>query len=332
MKSFLKLSSLLLLLCTLLLSCRKEELGWKLKKVRAIVATNLATDPDKNSFIVSGTADDDKGAPITERGFCWHTNENVSIENNKLALGSGNGSFSGTITGLLPGGRYYYRAYAINKHGVWYGDERFQITFGSVWPTVLTVSTVLEDTNSVRVTGNLTSDGGYPMTTRGICYAQTNNPDTNNLKVICGSGLGIYDTLISNLPNGEWTFRAFAINDKWVSYGENKKVNITGSSVTTGIPELTTRQATNVGSFSFSTGGDIISDGGSPVTELGICYSLSPNPTLNDMVKTKLTTFYSFSEIIIGLDENTTYYYRAYAKNINGTGYGNEYSVTTLDW
>ena len=63
-----------------------------------------------------------------------------------------------------------------------------------------------------------------------------------------------------------------------------------------------------------------------PVHEFGICWSTSPNPTTADKTVTSSTGTGSFRAEMTGLQENTSYYVRAYATNELGTSYGNEVS------
>jgi hypothetical protein len=72
----------------------------------------------------------------------------------------------------------------------------------------------------------------------------------------------------------------------------------------------------------------LISDGGADCTT-GICWSKSPSPTLADNVKTfhsKLSGGSSFYIPADNLNENDTYYFRAFATNSNFTSYSNEVS------
>lgn len=68
-----------------------------------------------------GTVVSDGGATVTERGLCWGTSQTPNINNSKLVLGSGLGTFTGQITGLQAGVNYYVRAYATNSAGTAYG-------------------------------------------------------------------------------------------------------------------------------------------------------------------------------------------------------------------
>ena len=76
-----------------------------------------------------------------------------------------------------------------------------------------------------------------------------------------------------------------------------------------------------------SSGGLIASTGGSPITARGICWSTTASPTITSNRTTDGIGFGSFTSIISGLDNNTTYYFRAYVTNSMGTAYGNESSI-----
>jgi Leucine-rich repeat (LRR) protein len=79
--------------------------------------------------------------------------------------------------------------------------------------------------------------------------------------------------------------------------------------------------------FSVQTGGIISSEGNSQITIKGICWSNSPNPTVNNDTTVNGFGLGSFVSNISNLNYNTTYFFRAYATNSNGTGYGNELSL-----
>lgn len=97
------------------------------------------------------------------------------------------------------------------------------------------------------------------------------------------------------------------------------------------IPILTTNEITDVTETTATSGGSISSDGGANITERGICWSTSQNPTIADFKTINGTESSTFTSTITGLTANRTYYLRAYATNRKGTGYGNSISFTTLD-
>lgn len=98
---------------------------------------------------------------------------------------------------------------------------------------------------------------------------------------------------------------------------------------TASVPVLTTTSASSITQTSVQTGGIISSDGGASVTEKGVCWSTSPNPTTSGYKTNEGSGTTSFVSSITGLITNTTYYARAYATNNSGTAYGNEISLTT---
>lgn len=331
MKSYINLFYLVIVVLSLT-GCKKEELRWMLTAQRAIVRTELSTEPTPSSFKAKGEVELEGDAPVTERGFCWSLDETPTIEDNKITVGSGMGAFEIIITGLTPDQKYYHRAYAINAHGTWYGETKFQSTFPGRWPDVITQNAVVQDSFYVKLTGAITDDGGYPDVRRGFCYSLSPAPDTTAFVIPCGTGAGAFDTLTPVLSPGTWHFRAYGINEKGIWYGANVSVNIVASPGPGGVPIVTTREPTNVSSFSFRAEGEVLNDMGSPVTETGFVYSTSPNPDLTDMVKTTVNPFYNIVAIINSLNDSTTYYFKAYATNAYGTGYGEEKMATTPAW
>ena len=98
------------------------------------------------------------------------------------------------------------------------------------------------------------------------------------------------------------------------------------------IPSLTTTSITAVSTSSATSGGNITSDGGASITARGVVWSTTTNPTIALTTKTSDGTGTgSFTSSLTNLTPKTTYYVRAYATNIAGTGYGNEISFTTSD-
>ena len=92
---------------------------------------------------------------------------------------------------------------------------------------------------------------------------------------------------------------------------------------------LTTTAVTGITLFSASGGGNITSEGGSPVTARGICWSTNAEPTIADSKTTDGAGTGSFISSITGLTTGTTYFVRAYATNNVGTVYGNAVSFAT---
>lgn len=99
---------------------------------------------------------------------------------------------------------------------------------------------------------------------------------------------------------------------------------------------------TNITQTSASFTATIISEGSSPITAKGVCWSINHNPTTSDSKTTNRqssqppnktyngTGSTGFTASLTGLSANTTYFLRIYATNNSGTAYSNEVSFTTL--
>ena len=97
------------------------------------------------------------------------------------------------------------------------------------------------------------------------------------------------------------------------------------------LPVVTTTTVSNVTQTSALAGGAVTDNGGADVTEFGVCWSTTPNPTIGGNKKTIDVSPGSFTVSLSGLIVNTKYYVRAYATNSAGTNYGNEVIFTTSD-
>ena len=102
------------------------------------VNTNEASAITFSTATCGGNVTSDGGATVTARGVCWSTSPNPTINNNHTNDGSGTGSFTSNITGLMSNTMYYVRAYAINSIGVAYGETRTFTTEGELSNCLIT--------------------------------------------------------------------------------------------------------------------------------------------------------------------------------------------------
>jgi len=272
-----------------------------------------------------GVITSDGKSDIIVRGVCWSTRKDPTIEGTRTTDGYGIGSFTSNITGLTPNTLYYLRAYATNKIGTGYGN---QVTFTSAGLTapVLTTSAVTGITQTTAVSGgNITSDGGREVTGRGVCWNTQSNPDLNNSKTEDGTGTGAFTSNLTGLTgNTIYYIRAYAINEEGISYGQ--EISFTTSPM---LPSISTTAPQPTSTTTATGGGTISSDGGSPVTARGVCWSTNPNPTIANPRTSDGTGPGTFTSNITGLAVNTEYHIRAYATNSVGTAYGNDFLITT---
>lgn len=87
------------------------------------VQTKSATDITATTAILNGSVQiGDSNDPITERGFYYSLLREGEFARKQVNSGSGAGDFNVKIEALRANATYYYVAYAINKHGIAYGD------------------------------------------------------------------------------------------------------------------------------------------------------------------------------------------------------------------
>lgn len=96
----------------------------------------------------------------------------------------------------------------------------------------------------------------------------------------------------------------------------------------TELATITTIEISNLTTTTATCGGEIISDGGGKITERGVCWEQSPNPTILSQKTSEGKGDGAFTSNLTGLLTNTTYYVKAYVTNDAGTAYGNEISFT----
>ena len=115
------------------------------------------------------------------------------------------------LGGLEANTTYYVRAYATNSTGTAYG-EQVSFTTGNGLPTVTTITPTISGDNAVTG-GNVTSDGGFPITARGVCYGSLPNPDLTSTYSHTSNGTGTgYFTSQFSLPVGSGVYYVRFIN------------------------------------------------------------------------------------------------------------------------
>jgi uncharacterized protein (TIGR02145 family) len=192
----------------------------------------------------------------------------------------------------------------------------------------LTTNVATSVTNITAISGgNITSDGGTPVTARGICWSTSPNPTVTNSTTNNGAGTGIFSSNISDLLGSTiYYVRAYAVNTTGVSYGNQ----ITFTTPVPTPPSLTTTTLSSITSVSVATGGSVVNNGGAPITARGVVWDTLTNPlvTKNRSINGSLNNI--FLDTIRGLAGSRVYYVRSYATNSAGTAYGNELTFTTL--
>jgi uncharacterized protein (TIGR02145 family) len=135
--------------------------------------------------------------------------------------GNTNTNVSAVISNLNPGTTYHFRVVGTNLLGTTYGNDASFTTRAIV---ELSTNTITEITyNSAIGGGNITSDGEYAITARGVCWSTRTKPTINDDNTVDGAGSGSFTSEIKCL-DGETTYfvRAYATNSEGTVYGDQE--------------------------------------------------------------------------------------------------------------
>jgi phosphodiesterase/alkaline phosphatase D-like protein len=226
--------------------------------------------------------------------------------------------------------RYIRFRYSVKNTGN-IGLGTIALTAGAAPPAVTTTAATAITANAAISGGNVTAPASG-VTARGVVWttSATVDPTTtsNTGMVTTGSGTGTFTSALTNLTAGTtYYYRAYATAGSGTGYGN--KLSFT----TLSLPTVTTSTpATAITANSAIAGGNVNVAGSSAVTERGVVWSTSQNPTIALPTRTSEGTGTgTFTSSLTGLALNTTYYYRAYATNEQGTAYGAQASFRTLN-
>ena len=291
-----------------------------------VVSTNIISSITDSSAVCGGNVTNEAAYAVTARGICWSTSQNPTINDNFTVDSSGLGSFTSLITGLQPNTRYYVRAYATNNSGTAYGVRRSLITTAKN-PSVTTSAVSNITCIAADCGGTVSSDGISGVTAKGVCWSTSTNPTITDSLTIDGNDVGSFTSHITGLqPGTHYYVRAYATNNAGTVYGTQRQFT---TPVAT--PTITTNGVNRISSTSVTCDGNVSYEGIAAVTARGVCWSTSPNPTLNDNHTVDSSGVGSFTSLITGLQPFVHYYVRAYATNSAGTAYGNEIEFSTSD-
>lgn len=306
-----------LLLSLISASCKKEESKPKIEEQSLEVSATQAVFkwtvffPGKLGSLVEISKKEDMSDAVS-----YGSDEETS---NKV--------FTVTVENLDLATKYYYR-YVVVASTSRFEMEVKSFTTKANLAKVKTVEVSEVTRISAKVTGKVTDECGSPVTDRGICWSKNQTPTTADSHTSEGQGVGTFSVTISNLIASETYYaRAYAVNAEGTAYGETLNF-ITCDAVK---PTVVTAEVIDIEWRTAIGGGEVTNDWDSEVTERGVCWGTSHNPEISGDHAVSGTGTGSYNISITGLIAGTTYYIRAYAKNMAGVGYGEEKSFKTKD-
>ena len=185
--------------------------------------------------------------------------------------------------------------------------------------------------NTAEVGGQIVDPGDQPLADAGIIWALHNQPSLsdNVIKVedtkIDNKDITEFSLLITGLKAEQTVYyRAYVLSNAGYAYGDIKSF-VTAEAT----PAIVATSDVTKSGKKYRLGGIVTDDGGMELTEVGIIYSTASGLDYNTDTRVPMSKpSYKFS-ISLNLDENTTYYYRAYAETAKGRVFGEEKSFLT---
>jgi len=137
--------------------------------------------------------------------------------------------WSGSLLSSLPLGRILFfnsgTIFRGNDGGLSFGLSvrclKNTVTHGIVAvPAVNTTNATGITSNAAIIGGNVTHDGGAPVTARGVAYGTSSSPTTSGSITNDGTGTGVFTSaLIGLTPSTTYYVRAYATNTVGTAYG-----------------------------------------------------------------------------------------------------------------
>jgi hypothetical protein len=246
-------------------------------------------------------------------GFTYEAGAGIQIEENIISTNMNlNTSATGDTLFLMPGN------YVIIPG----------ISASNTDNAVVTTNLITAVSSNTAVCGyTVLLYSGPEITARGVCWDTGINPTISGNHTEDGTGPGTFNSTITGLePNTTYFVRAFATNSAGTTYGELKNFTTSGQS-----PAVITGDVAGITAITAVVPGFVIYEGSGSVTERGICWGTSPDPTITGNKIMSGSGTGSFNVILSLLVPNTNYHVRAYATSSFSTSYGENMPFTTSD-
>lgn len=301
-----------------------EDYGLVIKDL-PILSTTVVSNIGSDDAQSGGNISDQGSSSVSSRGVVWGFYSNPTIDNNigNTENGTGTGSFVSQLQELEVNQLYYIRAYAINSSGISYGQNE---SFTTLSETPVLSTDDISNISYYTATGggNITSDGGQPITSRGLVWDTVSGPTFGNNvgSTNDGTGSGTFTSSITGLfPDKTYYVKAYASNSYSTAYGSEKTFTTLGPDANQSRDILFDNVTIDKMDVMWTNG-----SGSKRIVKINTVSSFTPpvdgtDPTANTIFGGSEQVIYNGAGSMLtvtNLDPSTTYYFIVY--DYTGTG------------
>ena len=168
----------------------------------ATLSTLSITSITETTAIGGGNVSSEGGSALTAVGICWDINTSPTTLAPHTNNGAGTGTYTSSITGLLPNTTYYVRAYATNGSGTAYGNE-VSFKTNAAWINVNTTNYQFSDFTKIGT--KIFGSSGLAVkvsTNNGGSWVNTGNNLPDNAAALYYNGTDLFASAIGLSAEG----------------------------------------------------------------------------------------------------------------------------------
>ncbi|MBU8892508.1 MAG: hypothetical protein KOO66_06995 [Bacteroidales bacterium] len=187
---------------------------------------------------------------------------------------------------------------------------------------------IVTDTNyrSVKVSTVISNYNNIDITQHGHCWSINQTPTLSHNKTELGAlnSEVFYSNPDSLEHNTEYSIRAYIVFDD-IYYLSDSVFFFKTNEIK--VPSLTDIEFNEVTETGAVVSCRIEEHNGGEITMMGICWNMTGNPTISDIITIVETVEGNYLSEMFDLEYGKTYFVKAYAKNEIGIGYSNQRSL-----
>lgn len=183
------------------------------------VQTSEIYESDSNYVTCTGNIINNEESQIFEKGICWSTKPEPTIDENKIISEENGTTFTCKINNLTENTRYYIRAYATNKKGISYGNTITYQTLGKISFSTINIDNLELTTPTVH--SKIINNSKSTILEKGFCWSLNFSPTIKDNKTIqTDLALTFSDTIKSLEINTTYYICAYAKTNDSIFYSD----------------------------------------------------------------------------------------------------------------